>query len=176
MFAKAMSFAGRKVTEADTTKMDGNSKAGDPAAKRRQFGRDITNSTVDVPTHDKNAVFKPSFPPAPAAASTARVDEIMIDGLNSANEDRTYMDRPSDDIDARDVENPLLCTEYVNQMYDNFAVMEKELALSPEYMSKQSFINEKMRAILCDWLVSDVKLYLSVFLGRFHVFLPGNVV
>ena len=60
MFAKAMSFAGRKVTEADTTKMDGNSKAGDPAAKRRQFGRDITNSTVDVPTHDKNAVFKPS--------------------------------------------------------------------------------------------------------------------
>lgn len=67
--------------------------------------------------------------------------------------DRPYMDRPSDDIDARDVDNPLLCTEYVNQMYDNFRVMERELALDGQYMAKQSFINEKMRGILCDWLV-----------------------
>jgi len=179
MFAKAMSFAGRKVAEPVDTKMDtGSSKGGDPAAKRRQFGRDITNSTIDVPVADKN-VFKPSFPPAPAAATTARVDDIMLDGLNSSNEDRTYMDRPSDDIDARDVDNPLLCTDYVNQMYDNFAVMEKEYALAPEYMSKQSFINEKMRAILCDWLVSDFCLvvwYFVVLLWSFLVLGAGHFV
>jgi len=174
MFAKAMSFAGRKVSETVDSKMDtGSSKGGDPAAKRRQFGRDITNSTVDVPIYDKE-VFKPSFPPAPAAATMARVDDIMLDGLTSSNEDRTYMDRPSDDIDARDVDNPLLCTDYVNQMYDNFAVMEKEFALSPDYMSKQSFINEKMRAILCDWLVSDLKLYCVMFLWSFLVLDAGN--
>lgn len=64
------------------------------------------------------------------------------------------MSRPSDDIDARDVDNPLLCTEYVNKMYDVFSGLERDIALNPEYMTMQPYINEKMRAILCDWLVS----------------------
>jgi cyclin B len=95
---------------------------------------------------------KPTMPPA-AAVQTARVDEIQASSFAGSNVERPYMDRPSDDIDARDVDNPLLCTEYVNQMYDNFSVMERDIALNANYMSKQSFINEKMRAILCDWLV-----------------------
>jgi hypothetical protein len=157
MFAKAMSFAGRKASETVESAKDlVKPTGGDPAAKRRQFGRDITNATVDVPASDK-ASFKLSMPPAPAAVNSARVDDIMVECFDSndqSNEDRSYMDRPCDDIDARDIDNPLLCTEYVNQMYDNFSVMEKEYALTPDYMSKQQFINEKMRAILCDWLVS----------------------
>lgn len=155
MFAKAMSFATRKSTETVDNKMDTvKSLDSQPQATRRQFGRDITNSSVNFSVPETNA-FKPSFfNGPPPAVSTARVDEIMIDGMNSGNDERLYMDRPSDDIDARDVDNPLLCTDYVNQMYDNFSLMEQEYALSPDYMSKQSFINEKMRAILCDWLVS----------------------
>jgi len=39
--------------------------------------------------------------------------------------DRPYMRRPADDIDERDAENPLLCTEVVNQMYDHFGEAEK---------------------------------------------------
>ena len=49
-------------------------------------------------------------------------------------------------------------------MYDNFRVMERELALDGQYMAKQSFINEKMRGILCDWLVSISLSYTSYFL------------
>ena len=153
MFAKAMSFATRKPAETVENKMDtGKSLTGDSTTTRRQFGRDITNSTVNDSLSDKNT-FKPTVL-APPPAVTARAEDIMIDGMNSTSDDRSYMERPSDDIDARAVDNPLLGTDYVNQMYDNFALMEKEYALSPDYMSKQSFINEKMRAILCDWLVS----------------------
>ena len=39
--------------------------------------------------------------------------------------ERPYMRRPADDIDERDAENPLLCTEVVNQMYDHFGEAEK---------------------------------------------------
>jgi len=156
MFARAMSFAGRSAPEANNQ---------DAAAKpvtgglRRAFGRDITNSTASLPTDSKNPM-KTVMPPAPIV-QTARVDDATnVAPMNETDfQDRPYMDRPSDDIDARDEDNPLLCTAYVNQMYDNFSVMERDIALNPNYMAKQSFINEKMRAILCDWLVSKIILY-----------------
>ena len=161
MFARAMSGFGRNNTEtADITKK--SSSATNGSNTRRAFGRDITNSTNSLPDTGKDALGK-VMPPAPAV-STARVDDIMIEGnFNNSMGDRPYMDRPSDDIDARDVDNPLLCTEYVNQMYDNFSIMEKETAVSPTYMSKQTFINEKMRAILCDWLVSILYTFIASY-------------
>ena len=67
------------------------------------------------------------------------------------------MSRLSDDIDARDADNPLLCATYVNDMYDIFMEIEKKFAVNPNYMSAQQFINERMRVILVDWLV-DVHL------------------
>lgn len=118
---------------------------------RRQFGRDITNSAPIEAPRDKAS--KAVMPPQPAM-ETARVDDITVQtNFAAAMGDRPYMDRPSDDIDARDVDNPLLCTEYVNAMYDNFRVMERETALNANYMAKQSFINDKMRSILVDWMV-----------------------
>ena len=50
--------------------------------------------------------------------------------------------------------NPLLATTYVNEMYDNFAVLEKEIQVNSNYMKDvQGHISEKMRAILVDWMV-----------------------
>jgi len=144
-----MSGFGRNATE--TADVQKKSTVGSTTSTRRQFGRDITNSTSMMPDGTKDSL-KPTMPPAPAV-STARVDTTQAPAFTGSNVERPYMDRPSDDIDARDVDNPLLCTEYVNQMYDNFSVMERDIALNANYMSKQSFINEKMRAILCDWLV-----------------------
>eukprot|EP01038_Epipyxis_sp_PR26KG_P007095 gene7095-9680_t len=70
-----------------------------------------------------------------------------------ATTNNVYMQRPCDDIDIRDKENPLLVTCYVNEMYDHFNDLEREFAVNPLYMQRQDFINEKMRAILVDWLV-----------------------
>lgn len=67
---------------------------------------------------------------------------------------RVYMQRPSDNIDARDAGNPLLVTEYVDKMYENFRFAEQEYLVNPQYMTHQPHINDKMRAILVDWLVS----------------------
>ena len=67
--------------------------------------------------------------------------------------DRPYMLRPSDDIDVRDSENPLLVTDYVNEMYNIFNEQEVLLAVNHKYMTTQPYVNEKMRCILIDWMV-----------------------
>ena len=92
--------------------------------------------------------------------------------------------RPSDDIDARDAENPLLVTDYVNEMYHLFNEQEVLLAINHKYMSSQPYVNEKMRCILIDWMVRDAtkdytkskkKQMTSLSLVYMHVFLKKSL-
>jgi len=76
---------------------------------RRALG-DITNS---APEEGLSGSKK-------AATGEGITREAPIDAV-----DRPYMRRPADDIDERDAENPLLCTEVVNQMYDHFGEAEQ---------------------------------------------------
>jgi len=79
---------------------------------RRALG-DITNATSAE---------------GPSGVKKAATGDGIIQQATSSDlsmEDRPYMRRPADDIDERDAENPLLCTEVVNQMYDNFGEAEK---------------------------------------------------
>lgn len=96
------------------------------------------NSWFQQPTSDGPTVIMPSNKQAPVI---------------NPNDEREYMRRESDDIDARDAANPLLCSEYVNEMYDIFRESEVQSQLNANYMSTQPHINERMRTILIDWLV-----------------------
>mmetsp|Transcript_6694 Transcript_6694/g.14635 ORF Transcript_6694/g.14635 Transcript_6694/m.14635 type:complete len:372 (-) Transcript_6694:523-1638(-) len=58
-----------------------------------------------------------------------------------------------DNIDDRDREDPLCATDYVQEMYTHFRGKEDSTSVRPTYMENQSHINERMRAILVDWLV-----------------------
>ncbi|GLT50826.1 hypothetical protein SLA2020_242860 [Shorea laevis] len=57
------------------------------------------------------------------------------------------------DIDASDAKNPLAVTDYVEDLYAFYKKMESSSCVSPNYMVQQIDINEKMRAILIDWLI-----------------------
>ena len=57
------------------------------------------------------------------------------------------------DIDSMDKENPLAVTEYVNDIFSYWFRVEPETQVAPNYMLIQTDINDKMRAILVDWLV-----------------------
>ena len=52
-------------------------------------------------------------------------------------------------------ESLLFAGEYLNEIYTNLLIDEKELGLKPKlgYMNVQRDINEQMRAILIDWLI-----------------------
>ncbi|XP_073001468.1 cyclin-B2-2-like isoform X2 [Typha latifolia] len=57
------------------------------------------------------------------------------------------------DIDSSDSNNPLAVVDYVDDIYNFYRQTEDSSCVCPNYMSNQFDINEKMRAILIDWLV-----------------------
>ncbi|XWS42223.1 hypothetical protein CRYUN_Cryun17cG0149600 [Craigia yunnanensis] len=59
------------------------------------------------------------------------------------------------DIDGCDARNPLAVVDYVEDLYAFYRKMENFSCVSPNYMAQQSDINEKMRAILIDWLIEQ---------------------
>lgn len=128
-------------------------KPAESTRSRRAFGRDITNAAPE-PVSSK-VVTKPHVFTALNTDLYSAVSESKDDGSKSLFKDpREYMNRSLDDIDSRDAGNPLLCTEYVNDMYQHFHVQEKECLISPIYIKTlQTHVTEKMRTILVDWMV-----------------------
>ncbi|KDP36793.1 hypothetical protein JCGZ_08084 [Jatropha curcas] len=74
------------------------------------------------------------------------------------------------DIDLCDKKNPLAVVEYIDDLYAFYKKAEKSSCVSPNYMTQQFDINERMRGILIDWLIEvhykfelmDETLYLTV--------------
>ncbi|XP_068131634.1 G2/mitotic-specific cyclin-B2-like [Hyperolius riggenbachi] len=57
-----------------------------------------------------------------------------------------------DDIDAEDGGNPQLCSEYVMDIYNYLRELEVKQSVTQRYLEGKE-VNERMRAILVDWLV-----------------------
>jgi cyclin B len=64
-----------------------------------------------------------------------------------------------EDIDANDTDDPQAVAEYVNEIYEHLMMKEKKDKIPANFLEKQSDINEKMRAILVDWLVEVHRMF-----------------
>ncbi|KAE8680369.1 Cyclin-B2-4 [Hibiscus syriacus] len=62
-------------------------------------------------------------------------------------------EEPFLDIDNCDKNNPLAVVEYIDDLYKFYRKAECISLVPPNYMSQQCDINERMRAILIDWLI-----------------------
>ena len=62
-----------------------------------------------------------------------------------------------EDIDFKSLNIPEEVAPYAKHIFTECRNNEQKLKVNPSYMSDQKDINEKMRAILLDWLV-DVHL------------------
>ncbi|KAJ9519007.1 hypothetical protein QJQ45_026315 [Haematococcus lacustris] len=80
---------------------------------------------------------------------------------------------PLPDIDSEDRNNPLAETEYVNDIYSYYRRIEPKYRVSSTYMTSQADINDKMRAILVDWLV---EVHLKFKLMPETLYLTINVI
>ncbi|XP_073155546.1 G2/mitotic-specific cyclin-2-like isoform X2 [Henckelia pumila] len=100
---------------------------------------------------------------APTLTSTLTARSQSAYGLNEKHKEDIV------DIDAADVNNDLAVVEYVEDMYSYYKSAENE-SRPHAYMDTQPEINEKMRAILIDWLIqvhykfelSPETLYLTI--------------
>nr|prf ORF Ma52 [Stylonychia lemnae] len=70
---------------------------------------------------------------------------------NSRSSKRFF--EPTSPVDIPDAKDPQKCAEYACDIFDFLIQTETENIANPGYMEKQEDINEKMRAILIDWLV-----------------------
>ena len=129
--------------------------------KRRALG-DITNAYNHEESKDNNAAKKPVFASLMSIGNSEMIDSSNPNTARGGDPERDYMNRESDDIDARDAGNPLLATCYVNEMYQNFGQLERQYAVNPNYMTNQPYVNERMRSILVDWLVSFLACISSI--------------
>ncbi|KAL1315966.1 G2/mitotic-specific cyclin-1-like [Arachis hypogaea] len=63
------------------------------------------------------------------------------------------VEEPLVDIDSGDANNTLAVVDYIEELYIHYRKMERTSCASPNYMAQQFDINERMRAILIDWLI-----------------------
>lgn len=101
--------------------------------------------------------------PAAQADGNASAGRSMSQLLQSRSEAAVFVDKPQlpsqliSEIDEQHKNEPLHAVEYVNDIYGYYRRVEPAVRITPDYMSRQADINDKMRAILIDWLV-DVHL------------------
>ncbi|XP_008789359.2 G2/mitotic-specific cyclin-2-like [Phoenix dactylifera] len=77
------------------------------------------------------------------------------------------------DIDSCDSKNPLAVVDYVEDIYNFYRQTEIAGCVNPNYMSNQFDINEKMRAILIDWLI---EVHYKFELMNQTLFLTVNII
>ncbi|KAJ1985223.1 G2/mitotic-specific cyclin [Dimargaris verticillata] len=58
-----------------------------------------------------------------------------------------------DDLDAEDIDDPLMVSEYVHEIFDYMRNLEITTLPNPAYMDQQKELAWKMRGILVDWLI-----------------------
>lgn len=121
-----------------------------------QSQRSVTlESRQDIGGGVPSNAMLPALPPmnsVPLPQAAGDMNTFMA-GAND-NELLSYQySSPPDDIDERDADDPLCATSYVQDMYEHFRMKEVSTSVRPVYMEDQSFINERMRSILVDWLV-----------------------
>lgn len=62
-------------------------------------------------------------------------------------------EEPIPDLDKEDVDDPLMVSEYVGEIFEYLKELEIATMANPEYMNNQGELEWKMRGILVDWLL-----------------------
>lgn len=95
------------------------------------------------------------------------------DAATAAPRKAAVPESPIPDIDSADKSNPLAAADYASDIFAYYRRVEPFFRASPDYMKSQSDINEKMRAILIDWLV---EVHLKFKLMPETLFLTTNLI
>ncbi|XP_030598495.1 G2/mitotic-specific cyclin-B1 [Archocentrus centrarchus] len=90
-------------------------------------------------------------PPEPASPTPMETSGCEPADLCQAFSD-VILNTAIRDVDADDHDNPMLCSEYVKDIYKYLRQLEIEQNIRPDYLQGQE-VTGNMRAILIDWLV-----------------------
>ncbi|XP_077119977.1 G2/mitotic-specific cyclin-B2-like [Ranitomeya variabilis] len=142
-----------------------------PRAALGEIGNKVTVRGKQISVKNSNAVMKPSKPVTKVTnvnvkpkAVTVKVTEAPAKESSPVLMDVSMKDEEElcqafsdvlngvEDIDAEDGGNPQLCSEYVMDIYSYLKELELKQPIKQRYLEGKE-VNERMRAILVDWLV-----------------------
>ncbi|XP_063680931.1 G2/mitotic-specific cyclin-B-like [Bolinopsis microptera] len=125
-----------------------------PALKQTTTNALVTNKAYDLRVR-KVAALKPSSIANVPYAKKETAEPSKKKKTTDVVEDLTskLQNISVEDIDEDDKENPLLCSEYINDIYAYMKIMEIEYRVDADYIKKKTDITDRMRGILVDWLI-----------------------
>eukprot|EP00947_MAST-08B_sp_MAST-8B-sp1_P004122 g4122.t1 len=147
----------------DVTNKNGDGAAGGAGALKKMTSKMSSLSTKTSAAGGAAGVKQPSRPEGESQHSKKR-GSFGRAGQNISS---------VRDIDEVNSKNPQYATEYINDMQAHFRNEEGRSAISASYMKSQTDINEKMRAILIDWLI---EVHLKFKLKLETLYLTINVI
>ncbi|CAH2051423.1 unnamed protein product [Thlaspi arvense] len=113
------------------------------------------NDTVDCILADDSEVEEEVTldHPMPMSLEKPYTSIKEADPMEEVEMEDVVVEEPILDIDVSDAKNSLAAVEYVQDLYDFYRKMESFSCVPVDYMMQQIDLNEKMRAILIDWLI-----------------------
>ncbi|KAK8512623.1 hypothetical protein V6N12_075193 [Hibiscus sabdariffa] len=152
--------------------------AAEMANKQQRKSQVITKSVLPVPVSDESTdctiIDLGDDPKASNESDIPMFEqhvEAMLEEIDRMEVEMGDFDEQSFlDIDNYDKNNPLAVVEYIDDLYEFYRKTERTGFVPPNYMAQQCDINERMRAILIDWLIEvhckfelrEETLYLTV--------------
>lgn len=101
-------------------------------------------------------------PPQKKNVVSEQEQRVVTSGKNEAKVDDTYeqevdvkhaFEQGVPDLDAEDVDDPLMVAEYVVEIFDYLRVLEESTMPNPDYMDHQDHLEWHLRGVLVDWLI-----------------------
>jgi hypothetical protein len=125
----------------------GSGIAGQPAKKRH---------TTSVGTKKEEDVSEAEnvLPPQNILADEGALIKSAKTKLEPAEPlEEPVLAEPIPDLDQDDVDDPLMVSEYVHEIFEYLKELEISTMANPDYMDNQNELEWKMRGILVDWLL-----------------------
>ncbi|XP_047323032.1 G2/mitotic-specific cyclin S13-7-like [Impatiens glandulifera] len=130
-------------------------------AQKKAIAKPKVQAVVEIIPDNVEEKAKKVKPPVPAKkeGSSSRRKTKTVQTLTSLLSARSKTacgmnDKKKEiiDVDAGDIQNELAVVEYIEDIYKFYKLVENE-SRAHDYIDSQPEINEKMRAILIDWLI-----------------------
>lgn len=144
------------TTSSDLKRPASGSGVNGPIAKKRITSTSKPSRTEELDEDLENA------PPAVNGVKPELKRRSSTKSTNKAylkpEEDDEYPSleeviKDAKDLDAEDLDDPLMVAEYVHEIFDYMKELEISTMPNPDYMSSQGELEWKMRGILVDWLL-----------------------
>lgn len=95
-------------------------------------------------------------------------DEYKIEKPDSPDSHSHKLIEEVENIDVNDAWNPMLVSEYVNDIYDYLNSLEETFAIRENFLESHKQINHKMRTILIDW-INEVQYQYKLEIDTYHM-------